>query len=42
MKKKIKQAIAILNSGRSFEEASKISGIDTDELIRIWNELKSN
>lgn len=33
-------AIAILKSGRSFDEASKISGIAIEELFKIWKDAK--
>jgi len=31
-------AIAILKGGRSFEEASKISGVDVNVLFKLWEE----
>jgi hypothetical protein len=34
---KLNMAIAILRSGRSFDEASKISGISVLKLIEAWN-----
>jgi hypothetical protein len=31
-----KTAIAILKSGRSFDEASQVTGIPVDKLFQIW------
>ena len=33
-------AIAILKSGRSFNEAAKISGIKAERVMKIWNSLQ--
>lgn len=30
-------AIAVVQSGRSFEEAAKISGIEVERVMKIWN-----
>lgn len=35
------QAIAILKSGRSFAEASAITGISVDEIMKEWSRLKT-
>lgn len=34
-------AIAILKSGRSFDEASKITGIPVADIMAAWDKLKS-
>lgn len=35
----MKTAIAILKSGRSFDEAAKITGISVKEIMKAWYEL---
>ena len=36
----MKTAIAILRSGRSFNEAAKITGISVDKIMTEWQKLK--
>lgn len=33
-------AMAILRSGRSFQEASESTGIDINKIIQKWKEIK--
>jgi hypothetical protein len=35
----MKTAIAVLRAGRSFDEASKITGISVDEIMTEWQKL---
>jgi hypothetical protein len=34
-------AIAILKSGRSFDEASRVTGIEISEIISEWEKCKA-
>lgn len=38
----MKTAIAIMKSGRSFAEASAITGIPVDEIMKEWELIKRN
>jgi hypothetical protein len=35
------QAMAIVKSGRSFDEASQITGIPVNEIISHWQRMKA-
>jgi hypothetical protein len=40
LKRQRTDALAVLRTGRSFEEAAQISGMSLDKIVRLWNENK--